>query len=179
MQHDRTKPGQRCAWRYCLPGLLILGALILQCACVGKDPTPANEQDPGAGGDQAETPAPTAVTVPAALTPEMGAPLPSGHPKLASSLSQLVKVHREEGATSAQAFAHTHMIVLEDGRVQVELIVLQGAVESTIEAVEAEGGVVQGHRGTLVQGWVPIGALESLAERQDVQVIREARRAGQ
>jgi hypothetical protein len=98
------------------------------------------------------------------------------NPKLGSSLNQLLAAHRREGLAEAQAFAATHMMVLDDDRVQVVIVTTQEAMSDLKEAVEALGGEYQGHYETLLQALVPIDALESLAGRPDVQVVREPRR---
>ena len=105
-------------------------------------------------------------------------PLPKeGNPKLGSSLNQLVEAYDRGGLAEAQAFARTRGMVLRDDRVQVEVVAAGEAMSDLIEAVEAVGGEYQGHYETLLQALVPIVALESLAERPDVQVIREPQRA--
>ena len=105
-------------------------------------------------------------------------PLPKeGNPKLGSSLNQLLEAYRSGGLAEAQAFAKTREMVLRDDRVQVEVVAAREAMSDLREAVEAVGGEYQGHYETLLQALVPIGALESLAERADVQVIREPQRA--
>jgi len=103
---------------------------------------------------------------------EIGKPA-KGHPKLGSSLNQLLEAHRREGLAGAQAFAKTHMMVLDDDRVQVEVLAAPEAMSTLKEAIEAVGGEYQGHYKTLLQALVPIGALEQLAEREDVWLIRD------
>jgi hypothetical protein len=117
------------------------------------------------------------MTVESAIAPQGGGRPSEQNPKLDSSLNQLLEAQRE-GLAEAQAFATTHMMVIEGDRVQVELIATQEeAIDDLIAAVEAVGGEYQGHYTTLLQALVPIGALESLAQRPDVQVIREPQRA--
>lgn len=70
-----------------------------------------------------------------------------------------------------------HMMVLDNNRVQVEVVTFTEATSDLIAAVEAVGGEYQGHYEAVVQALVPIDALESLAQRQDVQAIREPQRA--
>jgi hypothetical protein len=106
---------------------------------------------------------------------EIGNPA-KGHPKLESSLNQLLETHRREGLAGAQAFAKTHTMMLDDHRVQVVIETIQGAISDLKKAVEALGGEYQTHYETLLQALVPIDALESLAGRPDVQVVREPRR---
>ncbi len=105
-------------------------------------------------------------------------PLPrEGNPKLGTALNQLLEAYHSGGLAEAQAFAKTRELVLRDDRVQVEVVADTEAMSNLKEAVEAMGGEYQGHYETLLQALVPIAALESLAERADVQLIREPRRA--
>jgi hypothetical protein len=76
----------------------------------------------------------------------------------------------------AQAFAEMHGMVLDDNRVQVQVITATEAMSDLIAAIEAVGGEYQGHYEAVVQALVAIDALESLAQRPDVQAIREPRR---
>jgi hypothetical protein len=46
------------------------------------------------------------------------------------------------------------------------------------EAVETAGGAYQAHCEALLQALVPLDALELLAQRPDVELIRELRRVG-
>jgi hypothetical protein len=63
-------------------------------------------------------------------------------------------------------------MVLKGNEVQVEIIASEGPMENLIAAVEAVGGVYEGHYQTLLQAMVPIDALETLTQRSDVQLIR-------
>jgi hypothetical protein len=100
-----------------------------------------------------------------------------GNPKLESSLNQLLEAHRREGLAEAQAFAMSHSMVLQDDRVQVKIVTTEEAIGDVRDAIEAVGGQYQTHYQNLLQVLVPIGELEALAERSDVQVIREPQRA--
>jgi hypothetical protein len=100
-----------------------------------------------------------------------------GHPKLGSSLNQLPKAYRRGGLAEAQAFAETHMMVLDGDRVQVEVLAAPEAMSTLRKAIEALGGEYQGHYKTLLQAVVSISALESLAEREEVWLICEPVRA--
>jgi C1A family cysteine protease len=100
-----------------------------------------------------------------------------GNPKLESSLNQLLEVHRREGLPAMQAFAERHMMVMEADRVQVVIeVATPEAIGDLREAVEALGGEYQCHYENLLQALVPGDALESLAERPEVQLVREPRR---
>jgi len=99
------------------------------------------------------------------------------HPKLDSTLNQLLQAYDGQGIAGAQAFAETHGMVLEGQRVQVSVFTIPEAVDGLTEAIEGLGGEVQGHYKGLVQALVPIEALVSLAELPEVQQIREPQRA--
>jgi hypothetical protein len=112
-------------------------------------------------------------TVGTAMTPQEIERPSKGHPKLESSLNQLLEAYRRGGLAEAQAFARMHMMVIEGDRVQVEVMATEeAAIPGLKETVETVGGEYQGHQKTLLQVLVPIGAMESLAERPDVQVVR-------
>ena len=101
-----------------------------------------------------------------------------GNPKIESSLNQLLQMHRRDGPAKAQAFAKTRMMVTEDDLVQVVVeATAPEAMSDLIEAVEALGGEYQCQYENLLQSLVPTEALESLAERPDVKVVRKPRRA--
>jgi hypothetical protein len=101
-----------------------------------------------------------------------------GNSKLSSPLNQLLEAYQRGGLAEAKIFAATHMLVLKDDLVQVEVIAIEEAAVPIIEeTVEAVGGENQGHYKAVVQALVPIDSLESLAQRSDVQVIREPQRA--
>ena len=100
-----------------------------------------------------------------------------GNPKLGSSLNRLLEAYLQGGMTEAQAFAKSRMMVLENDRVQVTLVTTEEAIGDVRGAVEAVGGVYQLHYKNLLQALVPIGELELLAQRPDIRIIREPRRA--
>jgi hypothetical protein len=100
-----------------------------------------------------------------------------GNPKLGSSLNQLVEAYRRGGIVEAQSYAMSHNMVLQDDRVQVTIVTTEGTIGDVRCAVETVGGEYQAHHRNLLQALVPIGGLEVLAQRPDIQVIREPRRA--
>jgi hypothetical protein len=113
------------------------------------------------------------------LVPQHSAPPSRGDPKLGSALNQLLEAYRQDGLAEAQTFAERRGMTLDDGRVQVEIVVGGDAVDDVRAAVETLEGEYQGHYGDLLQALVPLDALTSLAQRPDVAIIREPRRAGQ
>jgi subtilisin family serine protease len=160
----------RKVWLSLLVSLLFAIGLLLPGDPVGADdpiPTPT----PGEPTEWS-----TVTVTPAEVAPE-GIGRPSkGNPKLGSSLNRLLEAHRRDGVAEAQAFATTHMMVLDDDRVQVVIVTTQEAISDLKKAVEALGGEYQGHYEGMLQALMPMGALESLAQRPDVLVIREPRR---
>ena len=173
-----TKPLFIAMMRY-LGALLITGVSVFQSACTPTQTAlPVTSQRDEAGASSVETVVPIARTV-APMLEEQEVERPSGgSPKLESSLNQLLEAYEQGGLVGVQAFAEMHRMVLDEGRVQVEVVVAKEAMTDLREAVEAVGGVVQGHHETLLQALVPLESLESLAQRPDVAVIREPRRAG-
>lgn len=131
---------------------------------------------PTSGAGSFETVLPITTTTTTMLAPQNSEQPSKSHPKLASSLNQLLEAYQRGGLAEAQAFAKTHMMVLEDDRVQVVIVTTPEASSDLKEAVEALGGEYQGHRENLSQAFVPIDGLEELAEQPDVQLIREPRR---
>jgi hypothetical protein len=163
----------------CIGVLLVVGALIFLSACSPIQTTPTVIPQRGEAGAAGfiETVPPITATVGTAMIAPQEIERPSGdNPKLGSSLNQLLEVYRQGGLAEAQAFASMHMLVLDDDRVQVEVITTTEAMSDLIAAIEAVGGEYQGHYEAVVQALVPIDALESLAQRSDVQAIREPRR---
>ena len=102
---------------------------------------------------------------------------PKGNSKLGSSLNQLLETSRSEGLAEAHTFSRSHNMVIEDDRVQVTVVTTEGAVDKVRGALENLGGSYQLHYKNLVQALLPIGKLEVLAQRLDVLIIREPRRA--
>ena len=98
------------------------------------------------------------------------------NPKLESSLNQLFEVGMSKGMAEAKSFAESRTMVLRDDRVQVVIVTREEKVADVVHAVEAAGGEYQAHYRNLVRALVPIGELEALSGRSDVQVIREPRR---
>lgn len=111
------------------------------------------------------------------IAPEKPPRPPKGNPKLGSSLNQLLEVYRQEGLGGAQTFATSRDMFLRDDRVQVVIVTTEEALSEVREEVEAVGGEYQLHYQNLLQALVPIGELEALAGRPDVQIIREPQRA--
>jgi len=163
----------------CMGMLLVMGVPIFQLACSPTQTvSPAAPQGSEAGASSVETVPLITTTVDAATIAPQGVERPSkGNPKLDSSLNQLLEAYCQGGTAEAQAFATMHMMVLDDNRVQVEVITSAEATSDLIAAIEAVGGEYQSHYETAVLALVPIDALESLAQRSDVQSIREPQRA--
>jgi hypothetical protein len=177
-------PGRRA--RLLVGSVLLSFALLLQSSPVSADdpvPTPVS-------GGPAEWSTVTVTT--AQVAPDQIRRPPEGNPKLASSLNQLLEAQRQEGTAGARAFASAHIMVLDNNRVQVEILTMyeapngpmegsatgispgEQALSDLIAAIQAAGGEYQGHYKAVVQALVPIDSLESLAQRSDVQVVREA-----
>ncbi len=99
------------------------------------------------------------------------------NPKVGSTLTQLLAAGQRGGQTGAQAFSASHLMVVDEAGVQVEILTTPEAVPDLIKAIEASGGWYQGHYEDLVQAWVPIDSVEAIAARPDVLYVREPQRA--
>jgi hypothetical protein len=98
------------------------------------------------------------------------------NPKLDSSLNQLLDAYRNDGMAEAQSFASAHGMVLKGDSVQVVIVTAPQAIDKLTETVISLGGEVQSYYKGQLQALVPIDSLESLAEQEDVQRIREPSR---
>jgi len=153
----KTSSGRAWLWRSI--GLILTVGFLLSGSMVGAgEPTPPPEMTLPDNGlvEAQETKAP-------AIT----------NPKLDSSLNQLLDIHRNKGMTRSQTFATTHGMVLAGDRVQVVIVTTPQAIGKLTDTVTSLGGEVQGHYEGHLQAQVPIDSLESLAEQQHVQLIRE------
>ena len=152
----KTPSGRALLWRSI--GLILTVGFLLSGCMVGT-----------------EEPAPPEMTLPVDDLVEVQETKPPviTNPKLDSSLNQLLDAYRNDGMAEAQSFATTHGMVLEGDRVQVVIVTTSQAIDKLTETVTSLGGEVQGHYEGYLQALVPIDSLESLAEQQLVQLIRE------
>ena len=95
------------------------------------------------------------------------------NPKLDSYLAD-VAAAAEVSVGEARALAESESLRLSGDRVHVQILThapgLEGAVQAMIEAGGEVTGV--GFGDTLIQGWLPVDALEALAAQEDVFFIR-------
>jgi hypothetical protein len=159
----RAGPSLRWAWLWRWIGLLLIVVLLASGSPVG-----------------AREPEPTWMPIPAVdwLVVEDELRMPAEfNAKLDSALNQLLEVQRTDGMAGARAFAETRQMLLEGDRVQVILVTEPAAIPGLVQAIERFRGETQGDYEGLLQALVPIDAVEALADRSDVQLIREPRRA--
>lgn len=93
------------------------------------------------------------------------------HPKLDSALADLAAA----GEDSAQkALAQSQALRLSGDRVHVQVVTEAVRLQGALQAVHAAGGEVTGvgSDSALIQGWLPIVALEDVAADDDVLFIR-------
>ncbi len=156
--------------------LLSIAFVVFLSACMRP---PMSRPVPSDGEDEilsaVEPPCPATATMAPEATEEMKR-TPIRNAKLESSLVQLLNVYEERGLTEAQAFARAHQIVMEDDRVQVVIDTTPDTTPELLEAIDRLGGKPERHYKNLVQALVPLDALETLAARPDVKMIREPRR---
>ncbi|MBI1876895.1 MAG: S8 family serine peptidase, partial [Chloroflexi bacterium] len=98
---------------------------------------------------------------------------PARNPKLDSTLAQLAAASKSS-AVEVATLAESRSLRLADGRVQVQIVTGATGLAAVKAAVADAGGEVSGvsHDNTLVQGWLPPGALEAVAARNEVYFIR-------
>lgn len=92
------------------------------------------------------------------------------NPKLDAALAELVGA----GAQARQALAQAHALRLSGDRVHVQIVTAATDLQDAIRAVETAGGEVTktAGNGDLIQGWLPISALETVAGDDAVYLIR-------
>jgi hypothetical protein len=94
-------------------------------------------------------------------------------PGLDSALSQLLDAYEAEGLNAAQALGDQSTMVVEGDQVQVVVV---GGSDANMEAIRAAitaaGGELQSSYENFQQAMVSVGALESLASRADVKLVR-------
>jgi subtilisin family serine protease len=95
------------------------------------------------------------------------------NPKLDSVLADLAAVARVSEA-NAVARARSQSLRLSGDRVQVQLVAEASVLQPAIHIVTQAGGEVTGvgYDDTLIQGWLPVNALERVAARDEVYYIR-------
>jgi len=96
-----------------------------------------------------------------------------GHPKLESSLAQLVDALEGGGALEAASLAEGTGIELRGDTIRVIAEVDRGKAEDAARVAEQLGGVFEGSTGNLVQVLMPVSSLEELASHEEVRYVRE------
>jgi hypothetical protein len=129
----------------CVEDLFILAFVVCLSACTS---TPVSQPGPSdgeqAGSGTLETISPTTVTVSAEMMEDVER-TSEGHPKLQSSLNQLLDTYQQEGLAKAQVFAQAHQIALEEGRAQVVVVTNAEAMPAIRKAIETLGGEYESH----------------------------------
>lgn len=149
---------------FLIVGLVLVGTIIGQGGTTAKPGTEEPSQQPAP--DQEEL----------APAEEPEAP-PSVNPKLDSALNQLLEAHNSGGMPEAQAFAASRAVTLDGNQVLVEIVAMAEGMTALQEAVQAAGGEYRGHYQDLMEATVPIEALDSLAARAEVLLIRQPQQA--
>jgi len=104
----------------------------------------------------------------------------TSHPKMEQALTRLAETWKVRGADAARAFSHTRGIDIEDGRVRVvaEAAAIAGGTSVFPSArvvaarISSLGGTVASSFRGLVEAFVPVAALESLAGHPLVSYLR-------
>lgn len=97
----------------------------------------------------------------------------SKNPKLDSTMEALAVAARASTA-NAVALANSQALRLSGNRVLVQIVTHAAGLENAVEAVAEAGGEVTGiaNGDTLIQSWLPVGALEAIAAHDDVYYVR-------
>lgn len=160
----------------CFESILIASLIACLSACVPTPESQPETPDGEAPGSADETIPAVTVTVATEVTNEWER-TPGGNPRLESSLAQLLDTYQKDGLAEAKAFAKAHQIVLENGRVQVVIVTTPEAIADIRQEIDTLGGEYEGHSQNLMQALVPLDALETLAQRPEIKMIRVPRRA--
>ncbi|MBN1993719.1 MAG: S8 family serine peptidase [Anaerolineae bacterium] len=97
----------------------------------------------------------------------------SKHPKLDSALAN-VAVGANLSTTEALSRAGAESLRVSDSQVHVQIITHPSGLENVLQALTEAGGTVTGvsNETSLIQGWLPVSALETVAAQSDVYYIR-------
>lgn len=97
----------------------------------------------------------------------------SQNPKLDSALADLAAAAKDSPQT-VLALADILSLRLSGDRVHVQIVTETSGLQSALRAVEQVGGEVTkaADNGTLIQGWLPITALETVSANAGVYLIR-------
>jgi subtilisin family serine protease len=100
-------------------------------------------------------------------------PRSARNPKLDSYLASLAAA-AESSPGEALALAEAGSLRLSGDRVHVQILTHAPGLEGATQAVAEAGGEVTGvaFEDTLIQGWLPVDALEAVAAHEDVYFIR-------
>ena len=113
---------------------------------------------------------PEALVAPTILT---GAVRDAKNPKLDSSMAAMAQVAQNSIAAAA-IVADSHSLRLSEGRVSSQITIHAPGLDDVVKTVAELGGEVTsvGYTDTLIQAWVPVDALETLAADENVYYIR-------
>ncbi len=99
---------------------------------------------------------------------------PLKNQKLDSSMAELVSAAAVSNQ-SALALAESKSLRLFENRVHVQILTDAALLQNAIRVVSASGGEVTkvSNDSSVIQGWLPIGALETVAMDENVYLIRQ------
>ncbi|MBV7332568.1 S8 family serine peptidase [Chloroflexi bacterium TSY] len=102
----------------------------------------------------------------------------AGNPKLDAVLTDLTTQGAVTAADAAD-LTQPQLLRFSGSRVQVHIDIQAAGVDPVVQAVHAAGGEVTGigRSNTLIQGWLPVEALSTVAAHPDVHLIRRPARA--
>jgi subtilisin family serine protease len=116
-----------------------------------------------------------AFSLPAQLRAQL---VQAGHPKLDTAMHSLASASKISSRTALER-AGSLSLRLSGQRVHAQIAVKASGLEAVRQAVAEQGGEITGvgNRETLLQGWLPISALDALAGHKDVLQIRRPEEA--
>ena len=100
------------------------------------------------------------------------------NPKLDSPLAALIAAVRVSRA-NLSAEAGSQALTLSGNRVHVQIVIRDEDAEDVVQAISRAGGEVTrvGNEDTLIQGWLPVDAIEPVTAKDSVYLIRRPAKA--
>src|SRR4051794_31785479 len=109
---------------------------------------------------------PAALSLPHGFAPQRAK---SQNPKLDSTVNQLVSRARASSVDAA-GLARAQSLRVSGDKVYLQVSIRAGSLAGVVKAIVGAGGQATGigNDNTLLQGWLPVGALETIAAERDV-----------
>lgn len=162
-----TRPTSHLLGRIKLVSLFVIPALILVMIAASAGATPATPSRPAFATVHLPNSA-------MRITPDMVKPQRSSrNPKLDTAMARTADAAKQ---TPAQALgvAQEQALRVAGQRVLVQAVTRAATLDAAMKAIGAAGGEVTGvaDEGRLIQGWLPVGAIASVAAQPSIDYIR-------